>query len=106
MNPGAESGGTYAVDVLGTLASGLGVDSTESGRKALEVVRARAPELVKLSGQTGEDMCATSAGCLDMLPTAKVPAAAGTTSSAVWSVGLMSSGARARTASGENTLEL
>jgi hypothetical protein len=44
MNPGAESGGTYAVDVLGTLASGLGVDSTDSGRKALEVVRARAPE--------------------------------------------------------------
>src|SRR5438105_2603219 len=54
MNPGAESGGTYAADVLGTLASGLGVDSMESGRKALEVVRARSPELVMISEQTGE----------------------------------------------------
>src|SRR5690348_11636656 len=67
MNPGAESGGTYAVDVLGTLASGLGVDSLESGRKALEVVRARAPELVSLSEQTGEDLTMTSAGFIEML---------------------------------------
>ena len=67
MNPGAESGGTYAVDVLGTLASGLGVDSSDSGRRALEVVRARAPELVALSEQTGEDMIQTSAGFIDML---------------------------------------
>ena len=67
MNPAAESGGTYAVDVLGTLASGLGVDSIESGRKALEVVRARAPELVTMSEQTGEDMIQTSAGFIEML---------------------------------------
>src|SRR5262245_42639358 len=67
MNPGAESGGTYAVDVLSTLASGLAVDATESGRRALEVVRARAPELVQLSEQTGEDLVATSAGFIDML---------------------------------------
>jgi diguanylate cyclase (GGDEF)-like protein len=69
MSPGAESGGSYAVDVLGTLASGLGVDSSESGRKALEVVRARAPELVTLSEQTGEDLVETSAGFIDMLLT-------------------------------------
>src|ERR1041384_3230737 len=67
MNPGAESGGTYAIDVLGTLASGLGVDSVESGRKALEVVRARAPELVTLSEQTGEDLILTSASFIEMM---------------------------------------
>ena len=67
MNPGAESGGTYAVDVLATLAGGLGVDAVDSGRKALEVVRARSPELVKLSEQTGEDLVMTSAGFIDML---------------------------------------
>ncbi|HSS61881.1 MAG TPA: GGDEF domain-containing protein [Candidatus Limnocylindrales bacterium] len=67
MNPGAESGGGYAVDVLATLASGLGVDSRESGRKALEVVRARSPELMSISEQTGEDLVATSAGFIDIL---------------------------------------
>jgi hypothetical protein len=67
MNPGAESGGRYVADVLGTLASGLSVDATDSGRRALEVVRARAPELVELSEQTGEDLVATSAGFIDML---------------------------------------
>jgi len=67
MNPGAESGGSYAVDVLATLAGGLGVDSMESGRKALEVVRARSPELITLSEQTGEDLVSTSAGFIEML---------------------------------------
>jgi diguanylate cyclase (GGDEF)-like protein len=67
MNPGTESGGSYALDVLGTLASGLGVDSMESGRRALEVVRARSPELVLLSEQTGEDLVTTSAGFIEML---------------------------------------
>jgi len=66
MNPGAESGGSYAVDVLATLASGLGVDSLESGRKALEVVRARSPEMITLSEQTGEDLVSTSAGFIEM----------------------------------------
>jgi diguanylate cyclase (GGDEF)-like protein len=69
MNPGAESGGGYADDVLATLASGLAVDSMESGRKALEVVRARSPELVTLSEQTGEDLAMTSAGFIDMMLT-------------------------------------
>jgi diguanylate cyclase (GGDEF)-like protein len=67
MNPGADSPSTYAVDVLATLASGLGVDSLESGRKALEVVRVRSPEMVTLSEQTGEDLVTTSAGFIDML---------------------------------------
>jgi hypothetical protein len=67
MNPGAEPGGSYAADVLGTLAGGLGVDSIDSGRKALEVVRVRAPEMVALSEQAGEDLVATSAGFIEML---------------------------------------
>ena len=66
MNPGGQ-GGNYAIDVLGTLASGLGVDSRESGRKAMEVVRARSPELVALGEQTGEDLVSTSAGFIEML---------------------------------------
>ena len=67
MNPGADSNGTYAMDVLGTLALGLGADSIESGRKALEVVRARSPELVMLSEETGADLMATSAGFIEMM---------------------------------------
>jgi diguanylate cyclase (GGDEF)-like protein len=57
------------MNVLATLASGLVVDSMESGRKALEVVRARSPELVRLSEQTGEDLVTTSAGFIEMLLT-------------------------------------
>jgi diguanylate cyclase (GGDEF)-like protein len=67
MNPGTESSGGYAMDMLATLASGLGVDSRETGRKALEVVRARAPELVAVSEQTGEDLVSTSAGFIEMM---------------------------------------
>src|SRR5256886_2609751 len=67
MDPGAEAGGSHAVDVLGTLASGLGVDSRESGRRALEVVRARSPELIALGEQTGEDLVTTSAGFIEMM---------------------------------------
>src|SRR5438094_2449411 len=67
MNPGAEPGGSHAIDVLGTLGSGLGVDSRESGRKALEVVRARSPELIALGEQTGEDLVTTSAGFIEMM---------------------------------------
>lgn len=67
MNPGAEWNSAYAVDLLATLAGGLGVDSRESGRKALEVVRARSPELVQISEQTGEDLVTTSAGFIEML---------------------------------------
>jgi diguanylate cyclase (GGDEF)-like protein len=73
MNPGAESGGTFAAEVLATLASGLGVDSIKSGRKALEVVRMRAPELVTLSEQTGEDFAAVSVGFIEMMLTSLRP---------------------------------
>src|SRR5229473_4539368 len=67
MNPGAGSTADYPSDVLGALASGLAADTVESGRKALEVVRARSPELVLLSEDTGEDLVATSAGFIDIL---------------------------------------
>jgi diguanylate cyclase (GGDEF)-like protein len=54
-------------DVLAALASGLAADTTASGKKTLEVVRARSPELVMLSEETGEDLVATSAGFIEML---------------------------------------
>jgi len=67
MNPGAGSNSDYPGEVLVALATGLAADTAESGRKALEVVRARSPELVLLSEDTGEDLVATSAGFIDML---------------------------------------
>src|SRR6202171_6169476 len=67
MNPGAGSTSDYPSDVLAALATGLAADTTESGRKTLEVVRARTPELVMLTEETGEDLVATSAGFIDML---------------------------------------
>ena len=65
-------------EILGALASGLAADSAESGRKTLDVLRSRSPELFELSEQTGEDLVATSAGFIDALlaslrPDAKVP---------------------------------
>src|SRR5690242_1912414 len=54
-------------DVLSALASGLAADTAESGRKALEVLRARPPELFELSEQTGEDLVATSASFIEVL---------------------------------------
>src|SRR3979411_2680386 len=67
MNPGAGSASDYPGDVLAALASGLAADTTSSGRKTLEVVRARSPELVMLSEETGEDLVATSAGFIEMM---------------------------------------
>jgi diguanylate cyclase (GGDEF)-like protein len=67
MNPGAGSRSDYPSDVLAALATGLAADTIESGRKTLEVVRARSPELVMLTEETGEDLVATSAGFIDML---------------------------------------
>ncbi|HEV2218551.1 MAG TPA: GGDEF domain-containing protein [Candidatus Dormibacteraeota bacterium] len=54
-------------DVLGALASRLAADTSESGKKALEVVRARSPELFELSEQTGEDLVATSVSFIAVL---------------------------------------
>ena len=67
MNPGAESRDGYAEGVLAALASGLGVDTRETGRQALEVVRALSPELVAVSEQTGEDLVSTTAGFIETL---------------------------------------
>ena len=54
-------------DVLSALASGLAADVTESGKKAVEVIRSRSPELVRLNEETGEDLTTMSAGFIDML---------------------------------------
>ena len=67
MNPGPGSTFDYPGEALAALASGLAANTIESGRKTLEVVRARLPELVRLSEETGEDLVATSAGFIDML---------------------------------------
>ena len=56
-----------ASEVLGALAMGLAADTAESGRKTLEVLRLRSPELFELSEQTGEDLVATSASFIDTL---------------------------------------
>src|SRR5579859_7802953 len=56
-----------ASDLLGALAIGLAADSAESGRKTLDVLRLRSPELFVLSEQTGEDLVATSAEYIDTL---------------------------------------
>ena len=55
MNPGQGSTADYSGDVLNALAIGLVADTSESGKKALEVVRARSPELPRLSEQTEID---------------------------------------------------
>jgi diguanylate cyclase (GGDEF)-like protein len=67
MNRGPGSLADYPSDVLGALAGGLAADTIETGRKTLEVVRARSPELVLPSEETDEDLVATSAGFIDML---------------------------------------
>src|SRR5882762_1141380 len=69
MNPGAWSSSDFPSEVLSALASGLAADTIESGRKTLEVVRARSPEIVLLSEETGEDLVATSAGFIEILLT-------------------------------------
>src|SRR5690348_10527008 len=56
-------------DVLSALAAGLAADTPETGRKTLKVIRARSPELVRLSEKTGEDLISTSADFIDILLT-------------------------------------
>jgi diguanylate cyclase (GGDEF)-like protein len=56
-------------DVLSALAVGLAADASQTGRKTLKVIRARSPELVRMSEATGEDLIATSAGFIDILLT-------------------------------------
>src|SRR3981081_806511 len=67
MNPAAGSASGLPGDLLAALASGLSADTISSGKKTLDVVRARSPELVMLSEETGEDLVATSAGFIEML---------------------------------------
>ena len=57
----------YPGDVLNALAIGLAADTAESGKKALEVVRARSPELLRMSEQTGEDLLASSVSFIEVL---------------------------------------
>jgi diguanylate cyclase (GGDEF)-like protein len=52
---------------LNALAIGLAADTAESGKKALEVVRGRSPELLRMSEQTGEDLLASSTTFIEVL---------------------------------------
>src|SRR5258706_13416588 len=56
-----------AGDLLRALAVGLAADTSVSGRKALEVLRKRSPDLFVVSEQSGEDLVPTSAGFIDVL---------------------------------------
>jgi diguanylate cyclase (GGDEF)-like protein len=67
MSAGMGSTADYPGDVLNALAIGLSADTSESGRKAFEVVRGRSPELLRLSEQTGEDLLATSVRFIEIL---------------------------------------
>jgi diguanylate cyclase (GGDEF)-like protein len=67
MNPDNAYSGGYTAEMLSALAGGLAADTRSSGRKALDVVRARSPELIALSEETGEDLVATSAGFIEVL---------------------------------------
>jgi diguanylate cyclase (GGDEF)-like protein len=67
MNPEEGYSAGYSAEMLAALAGGLAVDTRWSGKKALDVVRARSPELIKLSEETGEDLVATSAGFIEIL---------------------------------------
>ena len=66
MKPPSASAADHPGDVLNALAIGLAADTSESGKKALEVVRARSPELPRIE-QTGEDLLATSVSFIDAL---------------------------------------
>jgi diguanylate cyclase (GGDEF)-like protein len=55
--------------VLSSLAVGLAADSTQTGRKTLKVIRARSPDLVRMSEDTGEDLIATAVGFIEVLLT-------------------------------------
>jgi len=69
---GSSFGGAFGGqqgDVLSALAAGLAADANQTGRKTLKVIRARSPELVRLSENTGEDLIATSADFIDILLT-------------------------------------
>jgi diguanylate cyclase (GGDEF)-like protein len=53
--------------LLGSLATGLAVDTRDIGRKALDTLRARSPDLFRKSEQSGEDLVDTSFAFIDVL---------------------------------------
>jgi diguanylate cyclase (GGDEF)-like protein len=65
--PSGPIGAAQSSDILTALAIGLAADTGNSGWRALQVVRARSPELARLSEDTGEDLAATSVGLIEVL---------------------------------------
>src|SRR5258708_25335502 len=62
-----DSFGNHQGNLLAAIAIGLAADTRESGSKALRVIRARSPELLRPYEQTGEDLAVTAAGFIDVL---------------------------------------
>jgi diguanylate cyclase (GGDEF)-like protein len=54
-------------NLLAAIAIGLAADTRESGRKALRVIKARSPELLRPYEQTDEDLAVAAAGFIDVL---------------------------------------
>jgi diguanylate cyclase (GGDEF)-like protein len=54
-------------NLLAAIAIGLAADTRESGRKALGVLKARSPDLLRPYEQTGEDLAVTAADFIDVL---------------------------------------
>ncbi len=67
MSSSLGSSADFPGDVLSALAIGLSAETSDSGKKAYEVMRGRSPELLRLSEQTGEDLLATSVRFIDVL---------------------------------------
>lgn len=68
MTPSSASAfGNQTGDVLSALAAGLAADVGQTGQKTLQVIRARSPEMLRLTEETGEDLIATSTGFIDVL---------------------------------------
>lgn len=61
------SSGDHRGDVLLGLAIGVAADAAETGRKTLEVIRARSPDLVRVSEDLGEDPVTSSEGLIEVL---------------------------------------
>jgi diguanylate cyclase (GGDEF)-like protein len=64
---GEDSFGDDPGNLLAAIAIGLAADTRESGRKALGVIKARTPEILRPYEQNDEDLAVTAAGFIDVL---------------------------------------
>jgi diguanylate cyclase (GGDEF)-like protein len=68
MDPGSRSPtGGQSDEVLSAVAVGLAADAKATARKTVDVIRARSPELARLSEESGDELTATSGAFVDVL---------------------------------------